>query len=144
MSDFVFDYQDFINNFTEFLSFTEAQVNSQLNKTRLIYAGLFYAEDGNLDHEALRKECVYLALAHFLTLEANPQLAIGGKLKSIRNRQDAVTFAVNDSDTIYSLTNTMYGQLLDQKIEAMSRGGLVMWGQDIGILDGECLDVAFS
>lgn len=138
MAEFNLDFDDFASVFPEFANcFTETQIRSKLKVVKLLYCGLFAAEDGNSYQEELRQELIYLALAHLLTLESNPQLAIGGKIKSIRNRQDSITFAVNDSNEIYSLSNTMYGQILQQKIDLMAAGGFVAWGQDLGILQEE-------
>lgn len=135
MDNFIFDFDDFSTIFPEFSdAFPESLIRAKLNVVKLLYCGLFVITPGDTDQEALRKELIYLALAHLLTLESSPYLAVGGKLKTIKNRQDSVTFAVNDSDTVYSLSNTMYGQILEQKIAAMSAGGFVSKGSDLGVL----------
>jgi hypothetical protein len=141
VAEFNLDFDDFATVFPDFASrFTETQIRSKLKVVKLLYCGLFAAEDGDTCQEELRQELIYLALAHLLTLESNPRLAIGGKIKTIRNRQDSITFAVNDSNEIYSLSNTMYGQVLQQKIDLMAAGGFVAWAQDLGILQENDLD----
>jgi hypothetical protein len=130
MNDFILDYNDFISVFSEFSIFTESQLIQKLKFIKLVYCGLF---TNDTNDEELRTELVYLALAHFLTLELNPLLS-QGKVKTIKNRQDSVTFAVRDSNDLYDLSNTLYGKLLDQKLDVMCKGGFLTQSQDIGNL----------
>lgn len=139
MSDFVFDYNDFISTFSDFEAyFTQDRVQSKLTLVRLLYSGLFV---NDTDDENLRKELVYLALAHFLALEQNPSSS-GGRVKTIKNRQDSITYAIADSDSVYDLQMTMYGQLLAQKIDLMSMVGFVSCGCELGNLGGYESDYA--
>ncbi|MEN9870002.1 MAG: hypothetical protein RLZZ171_985 [Cyanobacteriota bacterium] len=131
MNDFIFDYNDFISIFSDFEAyFSQDRVLSKLTLVRLLYSGLF---ENDTDDEHLRKELVYLALAHLLALEQNPS-STGGRIKNIKNRQDSITYAITDSNSVYDLQMTMYGQLLAQKIDLMSMCGFVSYGCDLGNL----------
>jgi hypothetical protein len=102
----IFNVTDFLECYPEFDCYDPAQLLAVSKQANLLYAGFGGIRLGQ------RSLAYNLAVAHLTYLRFNPAMS-GGQIKSIRNRNDAITYNVNaNSKSSFDLNATIYGQML--------------------------------
>jgi polynucleotide 5'-kinase involved in rRNA processing len=93
---------DFLDTFTEFN--THKDLASEFKTSQLIAQSTL----GCYENPVLNG----LAIAHILTLRENKNCAGSGVVRSIKTKDDSISFWVPQSDTEVWLSSTSYGQTL--------------------------------
>ncbi len=112
-------YAQFISDYSEFATIDEITFNS-LYRRSLLVGSKFLGVDDVSDRITVQG----LFLAH--TIELRDRKASGqiAAVKSVKSRNDQITYAVSDNTT--DLEQTSYGQLLCYYLENSYTGGFLV------------------
>lgn len=112
----------FLTLFPEFQTCDSSEIQA-------VFAQVQFAHNcfGSIQPESVRDYANYLAVAHYLQLRYDPLMS-GGQIKSIRNRNDTVSYAVSDSSDPYGWKATIYGTQLASLLKTRIPSGFVSQG----------------
>lgn len=122
MECLIFDLNDFKLHFPEIAEcYSDEQIEAAAKQASVMYRGFVNVLPSQ------RMYAFYLAVAHIVTIRFN-HLRSQGAVKSIKTRDDEITFARSASQDPFDLLATVYGSQLKQMFKLMPSTGFVSSG----------------
>lgn len=112
-------YAQFIIDFPEFATLDEPSFNSIYKRSLLVGS-----EFTGIEPESDRATVQGLFLAHLLELRDQKLAGHSAAIKSVKSRNDSITYAVSDSPD--ELERTSYGQLICYYLANNYKGGFLV------------------